>query len=129
VLAFIESFHQREAWPPTVREIAEGTGISSTGVVWDALNSLVERGYLARVTNRSRAIKVLRGLEAFDLDGEIDTLELRCPACQSGAVTVHPSRLGGTVLVCSTCGRNSDKVKPAPRRRVRRRLHSGPRRP
>ncbi len=46
--------------PPTIREIAQGLGFSSTGTVRDYLEALEKKGYLKRSDNKSRAIELLR---------------------------------------------------------------------
>ncbi|HQO58485.1 MAG TPA: transcriptional repressor LexA [Candidatus Omnitrophota bacterium] len=46
--------------PPTVREIAEQFGFSSTGTVRDYLHALVEKGYIRISANKSRAIEIIK---------------------------------------------------------------------
>jgi len=46
--------------PPTIREIAQELGFSSTGTVRDYLKALEKKGYLKRSRNLSRSIKLLR---------------------------------------------------------------------
>ena len=41
------------SFPPTVREICEATGISSTSTVHAALSVLEEKGYIARVADNN----------------------------------------------------------------------------
>ncbi len=48
VLAFIVRFQARHGYPPTVREIARGTGLPSAGTMQRHLNWLIEAGYLER---------------------------------------------------------------------------------
>lgn len=55
VLDFIRQ-RIREHVPPTIREIAQELGFSSTGTVRDYLSALVKKGYLKRAQNKSRAI-------------------------------------------------------------------------
>jgi repressor LexA len=60
-LDFIESYTRDNGFPPTVREIGEGIGISSPSTVQGYLDRLGEAGYIERTVNGSpRAIKVLR---------------------------------------------------------------------
>ena len=64
VLEFIRE-RVRENLPPTVREIGEHMGFSSTGTVRDYLNALEKKGYLRRRNNLSRSIELLK--EAFKI--------------------------------------------------------------
>ncbi|MFA6349367.1 MAG: transcriptional repressor LexA [Candidatus Omnitrophota bacterium] len=57
VLDFIES-SIRDNMPPTIREIAQNLGFSSTGTVRDYLDVLQKKGYLKRSNNKSRAIEL-----------------------------------------------------------------------
>jgi len=78
--------------PPTIREIAEELGFSSTGTVRDYLTALQKKGYLKRTNNKSRAIELLKNsfkipiiatitagkpdLAYEDIQGYIDTNDL-----------------------------------------------------
>jgi len=59
VLDFIQE-RVRHNIPPTIREIAQELGFSSTGTVRDYLNALQSKGYLKRTNNKSRAIELLK---------------------------------------------------------------------
>jgi len=48
ICAYILAFLAAEQWPPSVREIKETFGISSTGNVDYHLNALVDKGLLER---------------------------------------------------------------------------------
>jgi repressor LexA len=58
VLDFIKE-SIRNKMPPTIREIAEKLGFSSTGTVRDYLEVLQKKGYLKRSENKSRAIELI----------------------------------------------------------------------
>lgn len=58
MVEFIHSFGQDNGYPPSIREIGEAVGISSTSVVNYNLNRLVEEGYLDRDQNVSRGIRL-----------------------------------------------------------------------
>ena len=78
--------------PPTIREIAEELGFSSTGTVRDYLTALQKKGYLKRTSHKSRAIELLKNsfkipviatitagkpdLAYEDIQGYIDTNDL-----------------------------------------------------
>ncbi|WP_253884985.1 transcriptional repressor LexA [Actinokineospora diospyrosa] len=59
VLEVIRSWVQRNGYPPSVREIGEAVGLTSTSSVAYQLRALEEKGYLRRDPNRPRAIGVL----------------------------------------------------------------------
>ena len=48
MLEFIRQFYQEHLYPPTIREIGEAVGISSTSVVNYNLNKLVNAGMIER---------------------------------------------------------------------------------
>jgi repressor LexA len=58
ILDFIETFLNRNAYPPTIREIQKELDISSTSVVDYNLNALEERGYIRRNRHISRGIEL-----------------------------------------------------------------------
>ena len=58
MLEFIERYHADAGYPPSIREIGEAVGISSTSVVNYNLNRLVEEGYLDRQQNVSRGLRL-----------------------------------------------------------------------
>ncbi|MFZ2489360.1 MAG: transcriptional repressor LexA [Anaerolineae bacterium] len=55
---FIRSFAEENQYPPTIREIGEAVGISSTSVVNYNLNKLVEAGLIERNKEVSRGIRL-----------------------------------------------------------------------
>lgn len=77
VLGFIEAFVDDHAYPPTIREIQEGLGISSTSVVDYNLNVLEQRGEIRRNRNISRGIELANwaahqsGIVPIPLAGQI----------------------------------------------------------
>lgn len=58
ILQFIEECAQRQGFPPTFREIAEGVGLSSASSVAFQMSALERKGYLRRAPGRSRAVEV-----------------------------------------------------------------------
>jgi repressor LexA len=58
MLEFIQKWTAENGYPPSIREIGEAVGISSTSVVNYNLNRLVEEGYLNRDQNISRGIRL-----------------------------------------------------------------------
>jgi repressor LexA len=55
---FIRSFTEENQYPPTIREIGEAVGISSTSVVNYNLNKLVDAGLIERNKEVSRGIRL-----------------------------------------------------------------------
>ena len=59
ILNFINDFLRDKGYPPSVRDIAVGCGISSTSVVAYNLNKLEAAGYIRRHSDISRGIEFL----------------------------------------------------------------------
>jgi len=59
VLDVIRSWVERFGYPPSVREIGEAVGLTSTSSVSHQLRALQRKGYLRRDANRPRAVGVL----------------------------------------------------------------------
>ena len=60
ILHFIKDYLEVHGYPPTIREIGERVGISSTSVVNYNLNKLVQAGYLSRDVSAVRGLKLLK---------------------------------------------------------------------
>ncbi|MFB4311885.1 transcriptional repressor LexA [Actinomadura sp. GTD37] len=58
VLEVIRDSVQRRGYPPSMREIGEAVGLTSTSSVSHQLRSLQRKGYLRRDPNRPRAVEV-----------------------------------------------------------------------
>ena len=58
VLNFIAEFTKKNSYPPSVREMCQGLGISSTATIVYHLKKLKEQGKLSREKSRNRAIEV-----------------------------------------------------------------------
>lgn len=56
ILDFITAFIQERDYPPSVRDIGEGCGISSSSVVQYHLNILEQQGYIHRGRDISRSV-------------------------------------------------------------------------
>jgi repressor LexA len=59
VLEVIRAAVERRGYPPSVREIGESVGLTSTSSVAHQLKVLQNKGYLRRDPNRPRAVEVL----------------------------------------------------------------------
>ncbi|MBI3362672.1 MAG: repressor LexA [Chloroflexi bacterium] len=75
MLAFIREFTGENGYPPTIRQIGEAVGISSTSVVNYNLNKLEKDGYLTRDLKVSRGLRLVnetpRGFVKVPLVGYI----------------------------------------------------------
>ena len=58
ILDFIRRFSNDHGFPPTIREIGQDVGISSTSVVNYNLNVLEKKRYLERDRNVSRGLRL-----------------------------------------------------------------------
>ena len=58
-LSFLKERLQERGYPPTVREIMDGLGLSSTNMVKKYLDVLERKGYIKRQFNSPRAIEIV----------------------------------------------------------------------
>jgi len=61
ILDFIRRFMRERNFPPTIREIGETVGISSTSVVNYNLNALEKKGFIERDKGMSRGLRLVDG--------------------------------------------------------------------
>ena len=61
MIDFIGQFARERGYPPTIRQIGENVGISSTSVVNYNLKKLEKDGYLARDLKVSRGVRLVDG--------------------------------------------------------------------
>ena len=59
ILNYIKEEILKKGYPPTVREICEKVGLSSTSSVHSHLNTLEEKGYIRRDSTKQRAIEIV----------------------------------------------------------------------
>ena len=69
ILEFIRDWVERYGYPPSVREIGEAVGLTSTSSVAHQLRALERKGYLRRDPNRPRAVGVRRAAELAGVVG------------------------------------------------------------
>ena len=60
ILDFLRSHSRDHAYPPTVREIGQAVGLSSSSTVQNHLNSLEARGFIRRDPAKSRTVEVVQ---------------------------------------------------------------------
>jgi repressor LexA len=61
IMIFIREYLEEHNYPPTIREIGQAVGISSTSVVKYNLERLVEKGMIERSGEVSRGLKLIDG--------------------------------------------------------------------
>jgi repressor LexA len=64
ILELLATFQESVGYPPSIREICDQTGISSTSVVNYYLDQLVELGYIERDGKVSRGIRLVKPVPA-----------------------------------------------------------------
>ncbi|QLL69806.1 transcriptional repressor LexA [Lactobacillus sp. 3B(2020)] len=68
VLAFIHQQVTEQGYPPTIREICDAVGLSSTSTVHGHINRLIKRGYLQKDPAKPRALEITQdGLVAIGI--------------------------------------------------------------
>lgn len=60
VLSFLKDYHEKEGFPPTLREIAFHFGLRGPKAPQKTLNNLEKKGYIRKIPGGSRAIEILR---------------------------------------------------------------------
>ncbi|MDR1184142.1 MAG: transcriptional repressor LexA [Coriobacteriales bacterium] len=59
ILDFLSDFITRNGYPPSVREIGEAVGLSSSSTVHSHLNALEDKGFIRRDPSSARALTVI----------------------------------------------------------------------
>src|SRR6476469_11208574 len=72
VLEVIRNSVDRRGYPPSMREIGEEVGLTSTSSVAHQLATLERKGFLRRDPNRPRAVEVKVPATPVDITGEGD---------------------------------------------------------
>ena len=65
VLAFVDGFLGHTGYPPTLKEIGEAIGLSNVNAVRGHLTALEKKGYVSRVPDKARSIRILHKPSAF----------------------------------------------------------------
>jgi repressor LexA len=82
VLEVIRDWVERFGYPPSVREIGDAVGLTSTSSVHHQLRSLERKGYLRRDPNRTRAV---------DVRGPEDVADATATADDTAAADLRPA--------------------------------------
>ena len=61
ILKFIEKQVNSNGYPPSVREIGKAVDLKSTATVHGYLNSLEQKGYIKKESQKGRTLKLLKG--------------------------------------------------------------------
>jgi repressor LexA len=59
ILEFLRNHARNHAYPPTVREIGQAVGLSSSSTVQNHLNALEQKGHIRRDPTKSRTVEVV----------------------------------------------------------------------
>jgi repressor LexA len=59
ILEFLRNHARSHAYPPTVREIGQAVGLSSSSTVQNHLNALEQKGHIRRDPTKSRTVEVV----------------------------------------------------------------------
>jgi repressor LexA len=60
ILTFVERYTESHGYPPSVREIGQAMGLTSSSTVHSHLAALERKGYLRRDPSKPRALEILR---------------------------------------------------------------------
>ncbi len=60
ILTFVHRYTDAHGYPPSVREIGQALGLTSSSTVHSHLSALEKKGYLRRDPNKPRALEILR---------------------------------------------------------------------
>jgi repressor LexA len=88
ILEFLKASTLSNGYPPTIREIGEAVGISSTSVVNYNLDALQREGYIYRDRTVSRGIRLVEGLG--QLTGAIGLVKVPLLGRIAAGEPLHP---------------------------------------
>ncbi|MHC4570346.1 MAG: LexA family protein, partial [Planctomycetota bacterium] len=64
-MEFVVEYLSERGFPPTLREIGDGTGLSNISAVRGHVMALEKKGYIRKDPDKARSIRVLRSPSAF----------------------------------------------------------------
>jgi repressor LexA len=117
VLQVIRDSVQRRGYPPSMREIGEAVGLTSTSSVSYQLSTLQNKGYLRRDAGRPRTVEVrLPGHPAVRPEAELDDVASMDITSQEAAYVPLVGRIaaGGPILA----EERIEEIFPLPRQLV-----------
>jgi len=65
VLYCLDSMTQRKGYPPTVRELMEAAGLSSTNAMAGHLMALERKGFVTSLPGKARTLRVTEAAKPF----------------------------------------------------------------
>ena len=68
ILAFLSDFTCKNGYPPSVREIGDAVGLSSSSTVHSHLNTLEDKGYIRRDPSSARALSIISRDRGLSMD-------------------------------------------------------------
>ena len=74
ILAFVNDYIKENGYPPAIREICKGVGLSSTSTVHAHLNNLMQNGLIKKDNSKSRGIKIVNN--EVEVPAEDDVVNL-----------------------------------------------------
>jgi repressor LexA len=74
ILAFVNEYMRENGYPPSIREICKGVGLSSTSTVHAHLETLKKNGLLEKADSKSRGLRIKKPME--DVVGENDIVNV-----------------------------------------------------
>lgn len=76
ILNFIKEFMANNRFPPTVREIGKGLGLSSPATIHSHLTNLETKGYIKKNASKNRALELLVDNEFIEKDEDVVNVPL-----------------------------------------------------
>ena len=76
ILEYIQHVSRTRNYPPSVREIGEAVGLSSSSTVHNHLNQLERRGLIRRDPSKSRTVQLVKGRADLDHEAAKGTVSL-----------------------------------------------------
>ncbi|MCM0582296.1 repressor LexA [Weissella diestrammenae] len=118
VLRFIYETSHRNGFPPTIREIGDGLGMTSPSTVHGYLTRLQDKGYLFRDPDKPRALEITAsGLNAMGIQQNPTIPYLDGPWSKFNPETAHRSplpdnliRYAGKLFLMRMTGDNMQKI-------------------
>ena len=65
VLEFVAKYSYRRGFPPTLREIGDGTGLSNVSAVRGHIMALEKKGYITKDPDKARSIRIVHSPSAL----------------------------------------------------------------
>ncbi len=90
ILAFVEREVASKGYPPSVREIGEAVGLSSSSTVHSHLRTLEKKGYIRRDPSKPRALEILDLASSFPRNGMIKATAVSSSSTDSRHINAVP---------------------------------------